>query len=82
VQGSLTRRWGAWIAVWIQAAVFASAHYQYTMTAVQALVTVVSIFVIGLMLGVLRWRYGRLGPGMFAHACFNALAIILILALT
>jgi CAAX protease family protein len=82
VQGSLTRRWGAWIAVWVQAAVFAAAHYQYTMTAVQALVTVVSIFVIGLMLGVLRWRYGRLGPGMFAHASFNALAIILILALT
>ncbi|HZP27351.1 MAG TPA: CPBP family glutamic-type intramembrane protease [Acidimicrobiia bacterium] len=81
VQGALTRRFGAFVAVWVQAAVFASAHYQFTMTAVQALVTVVSIFVVGLMLGVLRWRYQRLGPGMLAHATFNALAIVLILAL-
>ena len=82
VQGSLTRRFGAWIALWAQAACFASVHYQFTMTAVQALVTVVSIFTVGLMLGILRWRYQRLTPGMFAHATFNALAIILILSLS
>jgi hypothetical protein len=82
VQGALTRRSGAWIAIWVQAAVFASAHYQFTMTAVQALVTIVSIFVIGVMLGILRWRYQRLAPGMLAHATFNALAIILILAIS
>jgi membrane protease YdiL (CAAX protease family) len=52
------------------------------MTAVQALVTIVSIFVIGVMLGILRWRYQRLAPGMLAHATFNALAIILILAIS
>jgi uncharacterized protein len=82
VQGALTRRFGAWIAVWAQAACFAAAHYQFTMTAVQVLVTVVSIFVVGLLLGILRWRYQRLTPGMFAHATFNALAIILILAIS
>ena len=82
VQGALTRRFGAFIAIWVQAACFASAHYQYTMTAAQVLVTIVSIFVVGLMLGILRWRYQRLTPGMFAHATFNALAIALLFAIT
>ena len=82
VQGALTRRWGAWLAVWIQAACFAAVHYQFWMTAVQAAVTVLSIFVVGLLLGVLRWRYRRLTPGMFTHAIFNLIAVLLFFAIT
>jgi membrane protease YdiL (CAAX protease family) len=82
VQGALTRRFGAWAAVWIQAACFAAAHFQVTMTAVQVLVTVLSIFVMGLILGVVRWRYQRLAPGMFAHATFNLIAVLLFFAIT
>ena len=68
--------------MWAQAVCFASAHYQPSMTALQAAVTVLSIAVIGLMLGVLRWRYQRLTPGMFAHATFNLVAVLLFLAIT
>jgi uncharacterized protein len=82
VQGALTRRFGAWIAVWAQAACFAAAHFQITMTAVQVLVTILSIFVMGLILGVLRWRYQRLAPGMLAHATFNLIAVLLFFAIT
>ena len=82
VQGALTRRWGPFVAVWVQAALFACAHYQFTMTLGQTLVTVVAIMFAGLLLGVLRWRYGRLGPGMVAHATFNLIALLLAIALT
>ena len=44
--------------------------------------TVLSIFVVGLLLGVLRWRYRRLTPGMFTHAIFNLIAVLLFFAIT
>jgi membrane protease YdiL (CAAX protease family) len=81
VQGVLTRRWGAFVAVWVQAALFASVHVVPGMSAARIGVTVWVIGAVGLLLGVLRWRYRRLAPGIVAHGVFNALALALVFAL-
>jgi len=82
VQSVFTRRFGARVAVFAQAGCFAVVHYQVGMTAYEMLITFVTIAATGVLLGALRWHYQRLGPGMVAHATFNAVAVILVLALT
>ncbi len=79
VQGALTRRWGARVAIVTQALAFALVHYQYGMTLPLTLATWGQIAVAGFFLGVLKWRYERLGPGMVAHAVFNAIAMAVLL---
>jgi membrane protease YdiL (CAAX protease family) len=81
VQGVLTRRWGPWIAVWAQAMLFALVHLGPDMSAVRMLATLAAIGTIGLLLGVLRYHYDRLAPGMFAHATFNVIAVGIAIAL-
>jgi uncharacterized protein len=80
VLGVLTRRWGARVAIVVQAGMFALVHYRYGMTLALTVTTWSQIAVAGLFLGVLKWRYERLGPGMVAHGLFNALAIVVLLA--
>ena len=80
VQGSLTARFGSRRAIWMQALVFALIHYQVGMNLPQFLITFTSIAAVGLVLGVLRWHYERLGPGMVAHALFNAVVVVVIFA--
>jgi membrane protease YdiL (CAAX protease family) len=80
VQGALTRRWGARIAIVAQAFAFALVHYRIGMTLALTLATWGQIAVAGFFLGVLRWRYERLGPGMIAHGLFNVLAMLVLLA--
>jgi len=80
VQGALTRRWGARIAIVTQAFAFALVHYRIGMTLPLTLATWGQIAVAGFFLGVLRWRYERLGPGMIAHGLFNVLAMAVLLA--
>lgn len=80
VQGVLTRRWGARIAIVTQAFAFALVHYRIGMTLALTIATWGQIAVAGFFLGVLKWRYERLGPGMVAHALFNAFAIAVLLA--
>ena len=80
VQGVLTRRYGSRIAICLQSLAFGLVHYQIGMTADQAILTFTMIIPVGLLLGILRWRYERLGPGMFAHAAFNAIAVAITLA--
>jgi membrane protease YdiL (CAAX protease family) len=82
VQSVFTRRWGARVAVLAQAGCFAVAHYQVGMTTSEILITFLTIGATGVLLGAVRWHYERLGPGMVAHAAFNAVAVVLILALT
>jgi len=82
VQSALTRRWGARIGVVAQAACFAVAHYEVGMGLVETLITFVTIGTLGVYLGVLRWRYQRLGPGMVAHALFNLVAVLLVFAVS
>jgi len=62
-------RWG----VLISAAVFAIAHL--------SLGELVPLFVLGLGLGLLRWRSGRLGASVLMHALWNALTFLNLLLL-
>jgi membrane protease YdiL (CAAX protease family) len=80
VQGVLTRRYGSRVAIGLQSVAFGLVHYQIGMTADQAVLTFTMIIPVGLLLGILRWRYERLGPGMVAHAVFNAIAVAVTLA--
>jgi membrane protease YdiL (CAAX protease family) len=64
----------------VQAIAFALVHYQIGMTYQQTILTVAMIFPVGLLFGILRWRYERLGPGMVAHAAFNAVAVAVMFA--
>jgi membrane protease YdiL (CAAX protease family) len=67
-----TARLGATLQVVVSIAVtsllFALAHFE----AIQFL----GLAGFGAVLGILAWRTGRLGPGLVAHATFNAVAII------
>ncbi|HXY91053.1 MAG TPA: CPBP family intramembrane glutamic endopeptidase, partial [Acidimicrobiia bacterium] len=80
VQGVLTRRYGGRAAICLQAIAFGLVHYQIGMSAGQAFLTFAMIMPTGFLLGVLRWRYERLGPGMLTHAFFNAMAVAVLIA--
>jgi membrane protease YdiL (CAAX protease family) len=80
VQGVLTRRYGGRAAIVTQAVAFGLVHYQIGMTRGQVILTFAMIMPVGFLLGCLRWRYERLGPGMVAHAVFNAIAVAITLA--
>jgi membrane protease YdiL (CAAX protease family) len=77
VQGVLRTRYGARVAVVVQALAFGAVHYQVGMAARTFAITFVVVAIAGLVLGVLRWHTHRLGPGMFAHAAFNLVAVVL-----
>ncbi len=59
-------RLNPWFAIVVTAAFFAASHFQF--------VQFPALFVFGLVLGVLAWRTERLGPGIWAHVTFNAVA--------
>jgi membrane protease YdiL (CAAX protease family) len=82
VQGALTRRYGARVAIAAQAVAFGLVHYRVGMSLALFVTTWVTIGATGFLLGVLRWHYDRLGPGMVAHACFNAVAVAIIIAVS
>ncbi len=69
----LGQRLGALGAVVASAAVFALAHL--------SLGELVPLFVLGVGLGLLRWRTGRLAPGVFMHGFWNALTFINLISL-
>ena len=59
---------GAPAAIVISALLFAGAHFE--------LVQLPGLAVFGAVVGLLAWKTGRLGPGIAAHAAFNASAVI------
>jgi len=69
----LGQRLGALGAVLASAALFALAHL--------SLGELVPLFVLGVGLGLLRWRTGRLAPGVFMHGFWNALTFINLISL-
>jgi membrane protease YdiL (CAAX protease family) len=81
VQGAFTNRFGARVALFGTAVCFGLVHYRVGMTAAQAVITVVTIGATGLVLGATRWHYEKLGPGMVAHAFFNAVVVVVVVAL-
>jgi membrane protease YdiL (CAAX protease family) len=80
VQTILARDIGMGAAVIVQATLFGLAHYQLGMTADEAVIRVVSIAVVGLFLGWLRARTGRLGAGMAAHSTYNIIVVLVTIA--
>ena len=80
VQGAFTNRFGARVALFGQAVCFGLVHYQVGMTAGQAVITIVTIGATGLVLGATRWHYEKLGPGMVAHGFFNAVVVVVVIA--
>ncbi len=66
-------RWGGGAAVLISAAVFALAHL--------SLSELVPLFVLGMGLGWLRWRSGRLGASVLMHALWNSLTFLNLIVL-
>jgi membrane protease YdiL (CAAX protease family) len=69
----LAQRLGAMGAVLASAALFALAHL--------SLGELVPLFVLGVGLGLLRWRTGRLAPGVFMHGFWNALTFLNLISL-
>jgi membrane protease YdiL (CAAX protease family) len=72
VFGSIERRFGGVAAVLGSSVVFALVHFQ--------LYDLLPLFVAGLVFALLRARYGRLGPGIWAHIGFNLIAVVALLA--
>ena len=76
---SLRSRFTPGLAVLAQALVFGSIHVQVglgraNITLILALATVGAVF------GVVADRVGRLGPAIVGHACFNFMAVLVVLA--
>jgi uncharacterized protein len=62
----LSARANPWSALVITAAFFAASHFEPLQFP--------GLMAFGLVLGVLAWRSGRLGPSIWAHLTFNAVA--------
>jgi len=69
----LAQRWGARPAVLASAAVFALAHL--------SLAEFGPLLVLGIGLGILRWRSGRLGASVLMHALWNGFTLLNLLVL-
>jgi membrane protease YdiL (CAAX protease family) len=65
---SLDRRFGTPAAVIGSALVFGLVHYE--------LLQLPALILFGIVLAVLAERTGRLGPGIAAHAAFNAATVL------
>lgn len=76
---SLQRRMGDAPAVAVSAVVFGLAHMQ-ALPGDALVVVVTSLTLLGLLLATLAVRTGRLGPGMWAHAAFNGITVVAVLA--
>ena len=58
------------IAVLVSAVAFGLAHLE--------VLQLLGLTAFGVVLGVLAERWRRLGPGIFAHATFNAVTVIIL----
>jgi membrane protease YdiL (CAAX protease family) len=65
---SLLRRWGATASVIGSALLFGVVHLE--------LLQLPALVMLGLVLGVLAVRTGRLGPSIWAHGAFNAVTVV------
>ena len=65
---SLRRRFGPVVAIAGSAVLFGLAHFE--------LLQLPALIAFGVVLAVLAYRSGRLGPGIVAHATFNAVTVL------
>lgn len=71
VQQDLVQRWGKAGGIVVTAAVFAAVHMQ--------LVEFAGLFAFALVLGVVRYRTGRLGTSIITHMAFNAAGLLMVI---
>jgi hypothetical protein len=78
---ALEQRMRAVPAVVVSAVVFGAIHIFGLDTAnpLAGAITIAELFVVGLVLGELTRRTGRLGPAVFTHAGFNLLAVVVLI---
>ncbi len=69
---AIEKRSGPRWALWVSSLVFGAVHLQ--------LLQLPALTLIGLVLGWLTLRYGRLGPAIWAHIAFNSVAVASLLA--
>jgi uncharacterized protein len=69
---AIEKRSGPTWALWVSSLVFGAVHLQ--------LLQLPALTLIGLVLGWLTLRYGRLGPAIWAHIAFNSVATVTLLA--
>ncbi len=74
VQGTLTARWGVVTGIIVQAMLFATVHLDPS-NGWGNVGTFVIIGIVGIGLGMIRRYSGRLPPGMFTHAGYNAIIV-------
>lgn len=79
VQGTLTARYGPGVAVPLQAILFGLGHADPSQ-GVATVSVIVAIASLGVILGVIRERTGRLGPTIVTHSLFNLVAFLGIVA--
>lgn len=79
VQGTLVARWGVAVGVIVQAMLFGVVHMTFDGGWGNVGVFLM-ILVVGLALGVIRFGFKRLGPGMFTHATYNAIIVAIAIA--
>lgn len=72
VMRAFERRFGPKVALVASSVLFGLAHFQ--------LLQLPALVLFGLVVGMLTQRFGRLGPGIFAHAAFNAVTVIVLVA--
>jgi membrane protease YdiL (CAAX protease family) len=78
VQGTLTARWGIAAGLIVQAVLFGLVHLNPEL-GLGNVTTFVVIVAVGLGLGGIKQVTGRLAPGMFTHAAYNAIIVTLAL---
>jgi membrane protease YdiL (CAAX protease family) len=78
IRTALAARLGTTGAIWAQAALFGLAHFQLA-TGLGNISVMLGIAALGVLLGYLARRTGRLGAGMVTHGLFNTFAAVAIL---
>jgi CAAX protease family protein len=73
---SLARRGGPVLAVLGSSVLFGLVHFQTGMGAASDAALMCAIGAFGMLLAFFAVRTGRLGPGLIAHATFNAITVI------
>jgi membrane protease YdiL (CAAX protease family) len=74
------RRTALTVSIVVSAVVFMVLHLYEAVDAISIVSLAANTFIVGVLLGWLATRTGRLGPGIVAHASLNAISVITLLA--
>jgi hypothetical protein len=72
LQRSIAHRFGVWPGIVGSALVFGLSHFQ--------VLQLPALVVLGVVLGYVTERTGRLGPAIFAHVAFNLITVVFLVA--